>query len=91
MLALTNADKTFDRGDNLAQSSDIVGRRHAVRHFEPVEYRRRFSWQIWCTRRRRSLKRLLVHGSAFRDWPGAMIDSAIRKSLMASPMGWYQR
>jgi hypothetical protein len=23
MLALTNGDKTFDRGDNLAQSSDV--------------------------------------------------------------------
>lgn len=30
---------------------------------------------------------LLVHGSAFRDWPGATIASDPQKALAASPMG----
>ena len=34
---------------------------------------------------------LLVHGSAFRDWPGAAIGSDRQKALNASPMGNISR
>ncbi len=76
MLALTNGDKTFDRGDNLAQSSDVQAAATLYGISNLLNIGEGFPQAIQKVHQSPAVtEALLVHGSAFRDWPGATIDS----------------
>ncbi|HGI7034501.1 TPA: alpha/beta hydrolase fold domain-containing protein [Klebsiella oxytoca] len=88
MLALTNGDKTFDRGDNLAQSSDVQAAATLYGISNLLNIGEGFPQAIQKVHQSPAVtEALLVHGSAFRDWPGATIASDPQKALAASPMG----
>ncbi|MDH0312904.1 alpha/beta hydrolase fold domain-containing protein [Klebsiella pasteurii] len=88
MLALTNGDKTFDRGDNPAQSSDVQAAATLYGISNLLNIGEGFPQAIQKVHQSPAVtEALLVHGSAFRDWPGATIDSDPQKALAASPMG----
>ena len=88
MLALTNGDKTFDRGDNLAQSSDVQAAATLYGISNLLNIGEGFPQAIQKVHQSPAVtEALLVHGSAFRDWLGATIDSDPQKALAASPMG----
>jgi hypothetical protein len=80
MLALTNGDKTFDRGDNLAQSSDVQAAATLYGISNLLNIGEGFPQAIQKVHQSPAVtEALLVHGSAFRDWPGATIDSDPQK------------
>ncbi|MEN0614986.1 alpha/beta hydrolase [Klebsiella indica] len=88
MLALTNGDKSFDRGDNLAQSSDVQAAATLYGISNLLNIGEGFPEAIQKVHQSPAVtEALLVNGSAFRDWPGATIDSDKQKALAASPMG----
>jgi len=88
MLALTNGEKTFDRGDNLAQSSDVQAAATLYGISNLLNIGEGFPQAIQKVHQSPAVtEALLVHGSAFRDWPGATIASDPQKALAASPMG----
>lgn len=88
MMGLTNGDKSFDRGDFLTRSSDVQA---AVTLYGISDLRNigeGFPSAIQKVHASPAVtEALLVHGSAFRDWPGATITSDNEKALAASPMG----
>ena len=88
MLALTNGDKTFERGDNMAQSSDVQAAATLYGISNLLNIGEGFPEAIQKVHQSPAVtEALLVHGSAFRDWPGATIGSDKQKALAASPMG----
>nr|WP_287858477.1 alpha/beta hydrolase [Klebsiella sp.] len=88
MLALTNDDKSFDRGDNLTQSSNVQAAATLYGISNLLNIGEGFPEPIQKVHQSPAVtEALLVHGSAFRDWPGATIGSDKQKALAASPMG----
>lgn len=91
MLALTNGDNTFVQGENLSNSSDVqaVVTMYGISNL--LNIGEGFSEAVQKVHRSPSVtEALLVNGSAFRDWPGASIDSDKNKAYMASPMGYIK-
>ena len=88
MMAMTNGDKSFDKGDFLDQSSAVQA---AVSMYGISDLRNigaGFPESIQQVHRSpAATEALLVHGAAFRDFPGAAIDSDSNRALAASPMG----
>ncbi|ECI0411842.1 alpha/beta hydrolase [Salmonella enterica subsp. salamae] len=88
MMALTNGEHTFDQGSFLSRSSDVQA---AVTLYGISDLRNigeGFPTAIQKVHASPAVtEALLVHGSAFRDWPGATITSDNTKALAASPMG----
>lgn len=88
MLGVTNGDKLFERGDNLTQSSDVqaVATLYGISNL--LNIGEGFSPEVQKVHQSPAVtEALLLNGSAFRDWPGAAIDSDKEKALAASPMG----
>lgn len=88
MMALTNGDKAFEQGDFLNQSSDVQAAVTLYGISNLLNIGEGFPAAIQKVHESPAVtEALLVHGSAFRDWPGAAIDSDKQKALSASPMG----
>ncbi|WP_437891674.1 alpha/beta hydrolase fold domain-containing protein [Phytobacter sp. V91] len=88
MMGLTNGDKSFDRGDFLARSSDVQAAATLYGISDLRNIGAGFPENIQKVHASPAVtEALLVHGSAFRDWPGASIASDNDKALAASPMG----
>lgn len=88
MMALTNGDKAFEQGDFLNQSSDVQAAATLYGISNLLNIGEGFPAAIQKVHESPAVtEALLVHGSAFRDWPGAAIDSDKQKALAASPMG----
>lgn len=88
MMALTNGDKSFEQGDFLNQSSDVQAAATLYGISNLLNIGEGFPAAIQKVHESPAVtEALLVHGSAFRDWPGAAIGSDKQKALAASPMG----
>lgn len=88
MMALTNGDKAFEQGDFLNQSSDVQAAATLYGISNLLNIGEGFPAAIQKVHESPAVtEALLVHGSAFRDWPGAAIGSDKQKALAASPMG----
>lgn len=88
MMALTNGDKAFEQGDFLNQSSDVQAAATLYGISNLLNIGKGFPAAIQKVHESPAVtEALLVHGSAFRDWPGAAIGSDKQKALAASPMG----
>lgn len=88
MMALTNGDKSFEQGDFLNQSSDVQAAATLYGISNLLNIGEGFPEAIQKVHESPAVtEALLVHGSAFRDWPGAAIGSDKQKALAASPMG----
>lgn len=88
MMALTNGDKSFEQGDFLNQSSDVQAAATLYGISNLLNIGEGFPAAIQKVHESPAVtEALLVHGSAFRDWPGAAIGSDKAKALAASPMG----
>ncbi len=88
MMALTNGDKSFEQGDFLNQSSDVQDAATLYGISNLLNIGEGFPAAIQKVHESPAVtEALLVHGSAFRDWPGAAIGSDKAKALAASPMG----
>lgn len=88
MMALTNGDKAFEQGDFLNQSSDVQAAVTLYGISNLLNIGEGFPTAIQKVHESPAVtEALLVHGSAFRDWPGAAIGSDKQKALAASPMG----
>lgn len=88
MLGTTNNDKSFDKGDNIDQSSTVqaVATLYGISNLLNIgEGFPENSQQVH--RSPAVTEALLVNGAAFRNFPGAAIDSNKDKALNASPMG----
>lgn len=88
MVGLTNGEQTFDKGDNLNQSSDVQAVATLYGLSNLLNIGEGFPDNIQKVHQSpSSTEALLVNGAAFRDWPGAAIGSDPKKALNASPMG----
>ena len=88
MLALTNDDRAFDRGDYLARSSAVQAAATLYGISDLLNIGEGFPAAVQKVHQSPAVtEALLVHGSAFRNWPGAAISSDKAKALAASPMG----
>lgn len=88
MLGTTNTVKTFDTGDNTDQSSAVqaVATLYGISNL--LNIGEGFPEDIQQVHRSPAVtESLLVNGAAFRNFPGAAIDSDKKKALNASPMG----
>lgn len=88
MLGTTNNLKTFDTGDNTDQSSAVqaVATLYGISNL--LNIGEGFPQEIQQVHRSPAVtESLLVNGAAFRNFPGATIDSDKQKALNASPMG----
>lgn len=91
MLGLTNGEKAFDRGDFVNRSSDVQAAATLYGISDLRNIGEGFPAAIQKVHASPAVtEALLVHGSAFRDWPGATITSDNDKALAASPMGHLQ-
>lgn len=89
MMALTSGDKSFEQGDFLNQSSDVQAAATLYGISNLLNIGAGFPAAIQKVHQSPAVtEALLVHGSAFRDWPGATIGSDKQKALAASPMGY---
>ena len=88
MLGVTNGEKAFDKGDYLSQSSDVQAVVTLYGISNLLNIGTGFPENIQDVHRSpASTEALLVHGAAFRDFPGAAIGKDEKKALNASPMG----
>ncbi|MCW2475477.1 alpha/beta hydrolase [Candidatus Symbiopectobacterium sp. NZEC151] len=88
MLGVTNGEKSFDKGDYLNQSSDVQAVVTLYGLSNLLNIGAGFPENIQEVHRSpASTEALLVHGAAFRDFPGAAIGKDEKKALNASPMG----
>ncbi|WP_088237170.1 alpha/beta hydrolase [Kosakonia oryzendophytica] len=88
MLGVTNAEKVFDKGDNMEQPSTVqsVATLYGISNL--LNIGEGFPENIQQVHRSPAVtEALLVNGAAFRHFPGATIDSDKQKALNASPMG----
>lgn len=88
MLGVTNGEKTFDKGDSLSQSSDVqaVATLYGISNL--LNIGAGFPENIQAVHNSPAVtEALLVHGPAFRDFPGAAIGKDEKKATFASPMG----
>lgn len=88
MLALTNSDKSFDVGENLARSSNVQAAATLYGLSNLLNIGEGFSTAVQKVHQSpAATEALMVNGVAFRDKPGASIYSNKKKALAASPMG----
>ncbi len=80
MLGVTNADKAFDKGDNIEQPSTVqsVATLYGISNL--LNIGEGFPENIQQVHRSPAVtEALLVNGAAFRNFPGATIDSDKQK------------
>lgn len=88
MLGVTNGEKAFDKGDYLDKSSDVQAVVTLYGISNLLNIGAGFPDNIQAVHNSPAVtEALLVHGAAFRDFPGAAIGSDEKKALYASPMG----
>ncbi|MFT8211684.1 MAG: alpha/beta hydrolase fold domain-containing protein [Symbiopectobacterium sp.] len=88
MLGTTNDEKAFDKGENLDKSSDVQAVATLYGFSNLLNIGAGFPENIQEVHRSpASTEALLVHGAAFRDFPGAAIGKDEKKASYASPMG----
>ncbi|WP_409158395.1 alpha/beta hydrolase fold domain-containing protein [Pectobacterium sp. B2J-2] len=88
MLGTTNGDQSFDKGDNLSQSSDVqaVATLYGISDLRNIG--EGFSEVIQRVHHSpAATEALLVNGAAFRNFAGASITDSPEKALNASPVG----
>ncbi len=86
------ATKRSSRGDNLAQSSDVQAAATLYGISNLFNIGEGFPQAIQKVHQSPAVtEALLVHGSAFRDWPGATIASDPQKGAGCQPDGPYPR
>uniref|UniRef100_UPI0005CC2C1D alpha/beta hydrolase n=2 Tax=Klebsiella/Raoultella group TaxID=2890311 RepID=UPI0005CC2C1D len=92
MMALTHGEKAWEQGDFLDQSSDVQAAATLYGISNLLNIGEGFPPEVQHVHASPAVtEALLVHGSAFRDWPGAAIGSDRQKALNASPMGNISR
>ena len=92
MMALTHGEKAWELGDFLDQSSDVQAAATLYGISNLLNIGEGFPPEVQHVHASPAVtEALLVHGSAFRDWPGAAIGSDRQKALNASPMGHISR
>ena len=92
MMALTHGEKAWEQGDFLDQSSDVQAAATLYGISNLLNIGEGFPPEVQHVHASPAVtEALLVHGSAFRDWPGAAIGSDRQKALNASPMGHISR
>ena len=88
MLGTTNVNKSFDKGENLNQSSNVqaVATLYGISDLRNIG--EGFSEAVQNVHHSpAATEALLVNGAAFRNFAGASITSSPEKSLNASPIG----
>ncbi|MBK1837845.1 alpha/beta hydrolase [Azospirillum sp. YIM B02556] len=88
MLGTTNGEKKFDTGDFLDQSSDVQAAATLYGISDLRNIGEGFPEAVREVHASPAVtEALLLHGPAFRDFPGATIQSDPTEALAASPMG----
>lgn len=88
MVAATNGEKEFDKGDFLEQSSDVQAAVTLYGISNLLNIGEGFTLQVQEMHRSpAATEALLVQGPAFRDFAGASITADPHKALAASPLG----
>lgn len=88
MLGTTNGDRSFDKGDFLAQSSDVEAVATLYGISDLLSIGEGFSEAVQRVHQSPAVtEALMVNGTAFRDFAGAPITTSPQKALNASPLG----
>ena len=88
MVATTNGEKNFDKGDFLDQSSSVQAAVTLYGISNLLNIGEGFSPKVQQMHRSPAVtEALLVNGPAFRDFDGASITADPKKALAASPLG----
>lgn len=88
MLATTNGEVVFDKGDHLDQSSDVQAAVTLYGISNLLNIGQGLAPQMQQVHRSPAVtEALLLHGPAFRDFAGAAISADPDQALAASPLG----